>query len=233
MTGCLDACLCVSPCLGHTCVWGQPPDYLWRGGHRAPLRAASHVFVQSRLELSGRWGSEPGFSSPPPALPHTQTPTPPCRGAPPLKTRVMSPFLTSSAVIACCYGHGGEAAKSRARATGLALWLVHSTVFPDTQTHTHTQGHTHSLEPSQSFSHRLMCPSKCPELPPPMLLVHGRCGALINCSSSGPWHHGWTAPACPRLYVQAPHLKVGPDSNPETCFHQCTWPRMHLWGEVH
>lgn len=77
--GCM---LCVSPCLRHACVWGQPPDYFWRGGHRAPFSATSYVFVQSRLELSGRWGSEPGLSSPPPPLPPTQTPTPPCRGAP-------------------------------------------------------------------------------------------------------------------------------------------------------
>ena len=50
---------------------------------------------------------------------------------------------------------------------GVALWLVHSTVFPDTQTHrhTHTDTHTHWLEPSQSFSHRLTCPSKLPQLP--------------------------------------------------------------------
>lgn len=139
-----------------------------------------------------------------------------------------------------------------------SLFRWYSTVFSRHSTHTHSHTHVHSHTHLKThtlpgtlpkFQPQTVCLSKCPELSPPILLCPWRCGALISCSSPDPWTRGWIAPACPRLYVQAPHLSLGPDSRPETwdpltarppaSIHatgpECTcgggaltWPRAHL-----
>lgn len=172
---------CVCPRAWGILVCGVSHLIISGGVGTGPLSVQHPMFLSSP-GWSSQAGGEVSQVCPPLHLP---SPTHKLQlhpaGEPPLKTRVMSPFLTSPAVIACCYGHGGEAAKSRTRATGLALWLVHSTVFPDTQTHTHTLKDTHTpWNPPKASATDLCVPPNALSSPHPCCL----CMDVVESSST-------------------------------------------------